>query len=440
MNKTYNVFVNSTKSTMKLEVERIVFQPLNKEKSNQIILQSRIIDHIDWFLLSNYATLHIYTTAKLFYAISELRKSDKDSITEYLSDQFYLGPESINSYNVQIAGHNEGELSFHEKSFSLIKNGRVIINIPFSKIDQVQATSINDLTLEFDTDEDQEGESLLSIRFLVPSNDEHTAKDLRSELDQRTNLLAGTDNHIAELRDVNFVKPKKKYNLRFCNDLLFMCSKEGSHKIPYSKISMVHRFSIPSDTDKRSEYILISLSRPIRQGQKSYPHLVIETSTTDPVSAEGIDEKKTFIDAFEDLMGRVGEIRFQKTDKYYKNVGNEQGSNCTYKSQGGLLYMTPDAFVFLHSYVIYIPFKNVKSVRFEKIGKAKKFTLTVNEKTQSYTFQNIDTYAYVQIEDNGNDEESQIDREQMVKECSYNGLESFYKYIKNHDLRIEDRS
>lgn len=441
MKKTYNnVFVNSSKSIMTLEDERIVFQPLSKEK-NSVVLSNRNIDHVDWFLLSHYATLHIYTTAKLFYSISELKTSDKDAITQYLMDDFSLGPESINTYNVQYAGTNEGQLQFHEKSFSLFsKDERTIINIPYSKIEQIQATT-NDLILEFDTDKDLEGESLLSIRFQVPTDAELTAKDLHSELNQRTNLLAGTDNHIAELRDVKFLKPKKNYNIRFCNDLLFMCSKEGNHKIPYSKISMIHRFSIPSDTDKRSEYILISLSRPIRQGQKSYPHLVIETSASDPVRAEGIDEKKTFIDAFEDLMYRVGEIKFQSSDKYYKNVGNEQGSNCMYKNNGGLLYMTPDAFVFLHSTVLYIPFKNVKSVKFDKIGKSKKFNLTVTDKTSSYTFTNIDTYAYVQIDEKDDeDEDSRIDREQMIKECSYNGLYSFYKYIRKHDLKIEDRS
>lgn len=439
MNKSFdNVYVNSTKSSMKLDVDQIIFEPFSKER-NSIIIESRLIDHIDWFVLKSYATMHIYTTGKLFYSISELSVNDKEIITKFFIDEFNIGPENISSYSVQYAGQNYGKLDYHEKSFSLSNDGRVVINIPFSKIDQIHATT-NDLTLEFDVDEDQEGESLLSIRFQVSTDAEFSAKDLHSELNQRTNLLAGTDNHIAELRDVKFLKPKKNYNLRFCNDLLFMCSKEGNHKIPYSKISMIHRFSIPSDTDKRSEYILISLSRPIRQGQKSYKHLVIETSPSDSVNSEGIDEKTTFIDAFEDLMYRVGEIKFQSTDKYFINVGNEQGSECLYKSSKGFLYMTQDAFVFLHSYIIYIPFKNVKSVKFDKVGKDKKFTLAVTDKNSSvYTFTGIDTYAYVQIDDKEDDEESRIDREQMIKECSYNGLESFYRFIRKHEIKIEDR-
>lgn len=439
MNKSFdNVYVNSTKSSMKLDVDQIIFEPFSKER-NSIIIESRLIDHIDWFVLKSYATMHIYTTGKLFYSISELSVNDKEIITKFFIDEFNIGPENISSYSVQYAGQNYGKLDYHEKSFSLSNDGRVVINIPFSKIDQIHATT-NDLTLEFDVDEDQEGESLLSIRFQVSTDAEFSAKDLHSELNQRTNLLAGTDNHIAELRDVKFLKPKKNYNLRFCNDLLFMCSKEGNHKIPYSKISMIHRFSIPSDTDKRSEYILISLSRPIRQGQKSYKHLVIETSPSDSVNSEGIDEKTTFIDAFEDLMYRVGEIKFQTTDKYFINVGNEQGSECLYKSSKGFLYMTQDAFVFLHSYIIYIPFKNVKSVKFDKVGKDKKFTLAVTDKNSSvYTFTGIDTYAYVQIDDKEDDEESRIDREQMIKECSYNGLESFYRFIRKHEIKIEER-
>lgn len=441
MNKSFdNVYVNSTKSSMKLDVDQIIFEPFSKER-NSIIIESRLIDHIDWFVLKSYATMHIYTTGKLFYSISELSVNDKEIITKFFIDEFNIGPENISSYSVQYAGQNYGKLDYHEKSFSLSNDGRVVINIPFSKIDQIHATT-NDLTLEFDVDEDQEGESLLSIRFQVSTDAEFSAKDLHSELNQRTNLLAGTDNHIAELRDVKFLKPKKNYNLRFCNDLLFMCSKEGNHKIPYSKISMIHRFSIPSDTDKRSEYILISLSRPIRQGQKSYPHLVIETSSSDPVSADGVEEKKTFIDVFEDLMNRVAEIKFQTTEGYYKNVAHEQGSICYYKNNRGSFYMTSDAFVFLHSNVIYVPFKNVKSVKFDKVSlKSKHFDLEVTDRQGTYTFTSIITYPSIQLDDKENDDEdNRTDREQMMKEYVYNGVESVYRFIKGHNLKIEDRS
>lgn len=442
MSKSYSVFVNSIKCTMRLDVERITFQTDNSSDPSPADLRSRVIDHADWFLLKNNCALHIYTTAKRFYSISELSINDKETITQYLIDQFQLDSGSIKTYNVQISGTNEGELTFHEKSFSLIKDDRVVLNIPFAKIDQFQAQSPKDLTVQFDTDEDLHAEQLFSIRFFVPLDAEHNAKDLRSELDQRTNSSVGTDNYLAELREVNFVKPRIKYNLRFCDDLLFMCNKEGSHKIPYSKISMIHRFTIPSDDDKKSEYILISLSRPIRQGQKSYPHLVIETSSSDPVSADGVEEKKTFIDVFEDLMNRVAEIKFQTTEGYYKNVAHEQGSICYYKNNRGSFYMTSDAFVFLHSNVIYVPFKNVKSVKFDKVSlKSKHFDLEVTDRQGTYTFTSIITYPSIQLDDKENDDEdNRTDREQMMKEYVYNGVESVYRFIKGHNLKIEDRS
>lgn len=439
MNKTYSVIVNSAKSTLHLNSGEIVVK--SERGTNTIRIQSPTIDHVDWYFLSNYATLQIHTKGKHFYAISELKVSDKDEINEYLADQFQLEEHNMKTFKVQISGHNDGQYEFGEKSFSLSKDDRVLLNLPYSRINQVQAPSLNDLMLGFDTDEDADGESLLSIRFLVPSNNQESAKDLRIQLDQRTNLTAGTERHIAEIKDVDFVKPKKKYKLRFCDDLLFMYNTEVSHKIYYSQISMIQRFERPSSSDNKEEYLLITLNKPIWKGQKSYLSLVILTNTGNPVVGEGISEDKTLSQTIEELMHQVGRINIESSSGNYLNMAHEEGNFCNYKTSSGFLYLTPRSFVFLHSHVIEIPYANVQSVKFEKVNelnRTKKFDLAVTDKTTTYTFTSIHTFSSIQIEELGEGNED-FDKDQTSQEYAFNGLQSFIKYIKNYHLKIEDR-
>ncbi|OHT00537.1 hypothetical protein TRFO_07848 [Tritrichomonas foetus] len=445
MSKSFSVIVNSGKAKLILDIDGLIIDPESKGYS-PVTLSSHNIDQVDFFLLGKFATIQIYDTGKRFYTISELKQQDKETIQKFLLDQINVPESKMTHHNVQFNGHNDGRYELREKSFMLLNDDRVILNLPYSKINQAQTPSVNDLMLEFEPDDTRsdkdKGESLFSVRFFIPNEAPQTAKDLRIDIDQRTDLTAGTEKHIAEIKDVNFVKPKKKYKLRFCSDLLFMYSQDVNHRIPYNQISMVHFLYKPSKdaSSNKEEYILISLDRPIRQGQKPYPHLVISTSNSDKVIAEGIDESKTLSLAIEDLMNRV-DIKCISHDGFFENMANEEGNLCNYKSTQGYLYMTKDAFIFLHSHTIYIPFTKVTSVRFdnleEQMRQKKNFDLTVYEGTTSYSFQGIDTYFNVQLPDDESSES--FEKEKLIKEYSYNGLYKFVEFIKEKRIKIEDR-
>ena len=441
MTKTFDVIVNSLLSKLVLDSDSMRIE--QRDQRQQTTLSGKNIDHIDWFLLNKNATLHVYTTGKRFYSISNLSQSDKETIGNYLIDQLQIPRDSIVEQKIAFKGHNDGELRLNDKSFSIVNEslGGTILNLPYSKITQAQAT-LNDLMIDFEPDDEDECDSLYSLRLYIPEDHKQTAKDIFLDLNMRTNLTAGTEDFIAELREIKFVKPKKKFKLRFCKDLLFISSSDVSHRIKYKNITLINRLEIPSQEDEKEEYILLSLERPVRQGQKAYPYLVISASSTDPIKegySEGYTGNKPAAAAIEELMHNVGEIKVANSSGVFRNECNDQGNRCLYKGSNGCLYLTDKAFIFLHSHVLYIPYSRVKTVKFdnleELIRKKKRFDLTIEEKNNTYSFSSIDTFSNLLVEEN--DEFEGVDN--LKREHCYNGLNSFFDFLKKKNIKIVDR-
>jgi hypothetical protein len=168
-------------------------------------------------------------------------------------------------------------------------------NLPYLKISQVPTPSINDRVLNFQRD----GKGISSVGLFFPDKASKNAKELMTLLTSRTDLSAGADEYFCILTEVNFVHPRQRLDVRFCDHLLFLSSQSASHRVPYDATSMVHRLedSTPGEGHVREECIVVSL----REGQSTYSHLVIKTGEDDPVKGEGIDSKWQLAIQFEQL-------------------------------------------------------------------------------------------------------------------------------------------
>ncbi|KAH0789397.1 FACT complex subunit SSRP1 [Histomonas meleagridis] len=433
---SFDVIINSSESTLSLEPGLMTFKPKSKGISAQ--LRAGEIDHAEWITEGQICILQIHTQANHFFAISGFKPSDNDQISNYLEEQFNIKPEIKNAL---ITGTNIAELQFKEKFLTLSRDGNLIMNLPYSKVSQPQVIPPTDLLIVFTPDAEATGETLESISLSVPNESEMSNQDIIREILTRTNLAAGTETYIAEVKEVVFCKPRQRFNVRFCPEILNIYNDELSHRIPYTHIYMVHRLEIPLRKNKsRENYIVISLTRAIRQGNTSYQHLVITTSESEDVEAEGLDHETTMANALEELLRRVG-ANIIPTNDFYVNPAHDIGTHCQYKNANGYIYLTDDAILYLHSQVLYLPYKKIITVEFQKykemLKENKMFDITIvtDNRQHKYTITNIDTINGITL-DIGKDEDAAERRNKMLRDSCVEGLKGMAEYIEKKGVTI----
>jgi hypothetical protein len=115
---------------------------------------------------------------------------------------------------------------------------------------------------------DADGECSSSLRMFVPDKAPKNVKELMTLLTSRTEMSAGIKEYFYVLNEVNFVQPGQRFNVRFCQDILFLSNPSARHRLLYDAISIVHRLEdlTPSEGQVREEYVVLSLRQSICQG------------------------------------------------------------------------------------------------------------------------------------------------------------------------------
>lgn len=435
MTSNFNVIANSEEATLRLESAKL---SINTTKSNRsMIFTPGQIEQAEFFISGPHLTIQLFTTStqNSFVSIAKLKPDDQTEIYNYLKNQFNITP---NTQKTVISGGNSGEITFGAKSFSLTQNSEPIITVPYSSIDQAQAPTLNDLNLAIDVPSTAEGHSLSYIRIFVPSDAAVNSKDLLTDINNRTDLTAGSETYLAEIKDVSFITPNYTYSMRFCEDLLFLYGESVSYRIPYRDISNVHRFPVPTPNKNgvNQEHVVISLKRPIRKGQTPYQTLVITTTDDEEFEATGIESSDdTLANCIENLLKRVGNVHTTpNNDSFYSNVDGENAIKCSFKNKEGLLYITPEFFFFLPRSVQCIPFNNIRQVEFKRIDEATNrrnhsFDIVLHESNdRSHQFSNVEGCGVF-----GAKEEKDKQRANFVE------LQSIMSYLDNKNIKIADR-
>jgi hypothetical protein len=429
------IYVNSGAGDVRFEPSAMIIT--ERKDGPPITIKRGDVTGADWFVLGQLGTLHLTTKSNRFYSVAGFRSSDQDQILESVTRSIGFRPTVSHGL---IRGSNHGELSFQDRSFSISADGFPLLSIPYLKINQGQPTSTNDLVLNFRRDPD--GECISSLRLFVPDRAPKDAKELMELLRSRTDLSGGTQEYFCILNEVSFVHPRQRFNVRFCQDLLFLYNQSAAHRVPYDAISMVHRLEdpTPGESQAREEYIVISLREQIRQGQSNYTHLVIKTADDDPVEGEGIESKWPLAVQLEQLFNRVS-VRNVPTTGFFEGLQGEHGIHCTFKGKQGLLYLTADAFLYLYSPVVYIPYQNVVVVQFDRVTSessrhSRAFDLTIQERNRKSTFANVDLIAGIPIVTPARGNEHEF-IESMKKEKSAVGLKALIAFMEKVNVRID---
>ena len=426
---------------MRCESDSLTLTRVGEDHSKEKAIRGDLIKHVDWITCGRLATIQLYTKSNELYVVSRLEASQEDEICGYFRES--LGVEPLVQH-ASVRGNVDGDLNLGECSFSISDGGHPVITVPYSKIHQVQAPSGRGLILNLNRDKKRE--SLTSLRLVVPKEYEKNSKDLRADIESRVvDLTAGTEDFIALVDKVKFVRPRLELNMRFCRDLVLLSNDDVAHRLVYEDIECVYRLERPVDDedDRRSEFLVIAMKEmPLRHGQTSYMHIVIEASAENGASGKGLDDSLTEADQLGALFERF-DVKVI-SDRFYKTPTDEKGIRCTFKTKHGYLYLTADSFLYVHHPVVLIKYRDVARVAFEKVSElhkhGKTFDLSVDkmDKGQKKVFKDIDMVTGMQIPYLDDDDADRMETiEGMKRMKRVEGIRSLIKWLQDKKVRID---
>ncbi|KAL8272315.1 hypothetical protein Esti_003769 [Eimeria stiedai] len=307
-------------------------------------------------------------------------KKNYEDIRRHFLNHFKM---TLHSKNVAHLGWHWGDVSMDGNNLNVSVDGCPAFEVNAQDIVQVTTPSKNDLAIELVQDDtrDQAEDLLLEIRLFQPATgDEETdnhLQNLKEILVKKSGVAETKMESIALLNDVPLLVPRGRYEIDVGRRALKFHGKSYDYTILYTNINRM--FLVPRPNSPHVNFI-VSLDNAMRQGQTSYPFVVMqfdsETVTSVEVNLEeaelkekGLEkqiEGKTFDVITRILKSLIGKSVIVPGD--FKSVKNQYGITCSYRAQSGHLYPLNRSFLFIVKPVIFVRFEDVVSVEFSRTG------------------------------------------------------------------------
>lgn len=323
-------------------------------------------------------------------------------------------------FNVQLEhkehslrGWNWGntDMARNEMIFSL--NGKPTFEIPYSHISNTNLTSKNEVAVEFDIQADNyvpAGDELVEMRFYVPgvvsqeneqdgitierSNEDinmdgHETKEEKSiaeafyeELKSKADIGEVSGDAIISFQDVFFTTPRGRYDIDIYKNSIRLRGKTYEYKLQHRQIQRI--FSL-SKADDIHHLLVLAIEPPLRQGQTSYPFLVIQFQKDEETEVQLNVEDEEFESLYKDKLKKqydtkthivLSHVLKGLTDRsiivpgQYKSKYDQCAVSCSFKANEGYLYPLDNAFLFLTKPTLYIPFHEVSTINISRAGQS----------------------------------------------------------------------
>ena len=167
------------------------------------------------------------------------------------------------------------------------KTGKSALELRLHNVSQcvLPGNSKDEVEIQFyDNDaENQEEDCLVQIRMRFPGagpdeEDEETpAQIFQQRIMERGMIHSVTGDVIAEFSEEQgtFITPRGRYAMQMYSTFMRMHGAKYDYKITYEDIGTIYLLHRP---DEVSSSIVISLEKPIRQGNQKYPFLVLQSN------------------------------------------------------------------------------------------------------------------------------------------------------------------
>ncbi len=222
-----------------------------------------------------------------------------------------------------------------------------------------------------------------------------------------------------------FMTPRGRFALEMYGSFVRMRGPKYDYRIQYSDIN---RFYLLEKPDERYMAFIISLDKPIRQGQQRYQHLVMQSSRTletvninmseeDIAAKYGTQLQPVMEGSLCNIVAKVFKALSGKSVFVASKFRSSEGAKCVSCALGasdGQLYPLNKSLVFIHKPTRVIAFEDIEYVEFQRYlgdkmaGSARRsFDLYVSLKSnhdtnepgghKDFTFSGIDRSEYTYL-------------------------------------------
>ena len=342
-----------------------------------------------------------------------------------------MSTEEAGKKEIFVKGHTWGSYTISDNKLKFNAESKKWFDIPLNALSNVQGGKKNELTLEFNKEEEIEDSAICEIKLSVPEKEnkpnekieekgekeekkdktiEEAPKKSRAELlkEEIMNIagIGSISGAIAKIPELNTLIPKGKFDIFFLKNSLKMNGQSHNYQIQTKNISKV--FLVPK-SEGNGSLLILKLQSAVTQGNVSYPFIIFQIKQDDEITIDleipEDDEDLNNIDEFKSpLNGKIIDV-IAKLFHYImdKNIiipnktfifAKGPFIKCSYKANNGALYFLEKGILFVHKPVIDIENDSIKEVDLARIQASniqqRSFDITVKLKKESYQFSGLD--------------------------------------------------
>lgn len=246
---------------------------------------------------------------------------------------------------------------------------------------------------------------------------------------------------------------------------MHMQGAQYAYKIKYDDINSL--FLLPKADGGRMAFV-ISLEKPIRQGNQKYQNLVLETHKVEHTMRLNLTEEEcaTTYDGqltpemtmpMSSLIAKVFKVLSQKKvfiPKQFQSARDAYCVRCSIKASEGLLYPLAKSFIFIHKPTIILRFEDIDYVEFKRYEPAansatRNFDLAVymkegtagaaeGGKDREFVFMSIDRSEFASLSDYIQTKEIKVKAQEAAAGGAYGGKARMEELLGNLDGEGDD--
>ena len=346
--------------------------------------------------------------------------------------------------DIFVKGLNWGSYFLSGNEMDFTSDSKKWFAIPFNSLSNVQqGTNKNEITLEFNKDDDNNNDSAIcELRLFVPDQDikqekqkekkrqkeedyeeeqneeneeeeevKKKVKKTRGELLKEELIkiagIGSISGSIAHIPEIQTIIPRGKFDIFFLKNSLKIHGQSHNYKTDIKNIEKV--FLVPK-VDGHFSYLILRLKSPLTQGNTSYPFVVFQIKSENeikvdlqiPEDDEEIQKKlENLSNPLEgktiDIIARLFNVIVNKNLIIPSiNFTFSKGPfiKCSYKANDGVLYFLEKSILFVHKPVLDINHESIKEIDLARIHETglqqRSFDMTIKLKKESYQFSGLD--------------------------------------------------
>lgn len=312
-------------------------------------------------------------------------------------------------------GWNWGSTDFERNELVFNVGSRPDFEIPYSAVLNSNVVGKSEVAIEFKVQAASErttgGDEVVEMQFYVPGTvtkddsgedkakkeggvknedgeeeeedvveEESAAVVFHEQLRARADIGMTSGSELVAFADILFLTPRGRYDIDMYEDSFRLRGKSYDYKISYNTIQRI--FVLPKPDDIHN-LVMLQLDPPLRQGQTRYPFLVMQFVRDEDLEATLSVEDDEFAAKYNGRLEKSYDAAaYQVVSNLFKGLANRKitftGSfisaqnrpsvNCSLKASEGNLYILEKAVVFVSKSPVYIPFSEIATVQFSRVG------------------------------------------------------------------------